>query len=207
MVSFPITLPPKGIREVRFGLERNQAVTRDPYALTPKILHRFGDGWRAEIDLVPMDLDPSLGKAVADDWITALMSLQGQVGTFYLGDPRRQIPRGSAGGVPLVDGAGQTGTTLNTKGWPLSQTGILLGYDYIEVEARLYMVIAAADSDGTGNSALSIEPAMRSSPADNAPITTINPRAIMMLDNPDVFWTEKSLHWEGLSFVAVDRRQ
>ena len=199
MVAFPLAMPNTNFRTVRFGLIRNQAMTRDPYALTPKIIHRQGDGWFGEFTLPPQEV-------AAADWIAWQIALQGYVGTFPAGDPRRSTPRGSVPGTPLVDGASQTGTTLNTKGWTASQSGILLKYDYIEVETRLYMVVEDANSDGAGKSALSIEPAIRTSPADNAAITTSNPQAIMMLSDPDVFWDEDILHWEGLTFTAEDRR-
>lgn len=201
MVTFPLTLPASpGFQKARFRLVRNQAITRDPFAWTPKILHRQGDGWQADLQLPPMT------EAQVDDWIAFLVSLQGQVGTFKLGDPRRSTPNGLAPGTPLVDGASQTGNTLNTKGWTASQSGILLKYDYIEVENRLYMVVENADSDIGGLSTLSIESALRSSPAGNAVITTTNPQGIFMLSDPDVFWDEDILLWDGLAFTAEDRR-
>jgi len=198
VVTFPLTLPNTGFLKARFRLIRNQAITRDPYARTPKILHRFGDGWAADFSLPPLPL------ADAATWVAWLVSLQGMVGTFYAGDPRRATPQGSAPGTPLVKGASQTGTSLITDGWTFNQTGILLKYDYIEVENRLYMVVEDADSDGAGDATLSIEPALRTSPADNAAITTTNPRAIMRLTDPDMEWDEGVVHWEGLSFSAED---
>ena len=59
---------------------------------------------------------PALTHAQAQEWIAFLMSLRGQAKVFQLGDSLAIAPRGSRLGTPLVDGAGQTGYLLATKG-------------------------------------------------------------------------------------------
>lgn len=99
---------------------------------------------------------------------------------------------GALGGTPAVDGANQTGTTINLKGWTPSVTGVLNVGDVISYsgvynvnpQSRLstgqpfqQVVQAIASSDGAGLATVSVYPAMvpsgqyqncTASPADSA---------------------------------------
>jgi hypothetical protein len=85
---------------------------------------------------------------------------------------------GSGGGTPLVNGAGQSGSSLITDGWTAS-TAVLKAGDVITVAGVLQLLEVAADvtSDGSGNATLAIDPpiAVASSPADNAALTINSP--------------------------------
>lgn len=112
---------------------------------------------------------------------------------------------GDYGGTPLVNGASQNVTyaaskdtdtqTLVTDGWTASKTGLLKAGDVITIAGvnsvnqrtredtgtlATFTVVSDANSDGSGNSTLTIAPAMITSgpyqtvtaaPADNAAIT------------------------------------
>jgi len=86
-----------------------------------------------------------------------------------------QTQMGAGGGTPLVNGASQTGSSLDTDGWPASTSGVLKAGDIIKVAGIPYIldVTADADSDSGGNATLSISPPIFSggSPADDAVIT------------------------------------
>ena len=81
-----------------------------------------------------------------------------------------------ATGTPLVNGAGQSGRALATKGWSASVTGILKAGDFIGLtgQTKVYMVTADASSDAGGNATLTIEPALMGSPADGAALIVRN---------------------------------
>ncbi|MDH4183350.1 MAG: hypothetical protein OEV92_03945 [Nitrospinota bacterium] len=105
--------------------------------------------------------------------------------------------KGVQSGTPLVNGATQTGSTLVTDGWTISQTPIIKVGDVItidgvyavnpvsrETQSHLaqFTVTAAANSDGSGNATISIYPAITTSgayqtvsgsPADNAAINVL----------------------------------
>lgn len=100
-------------------------------------------------------------------------SLQGQYGTFD-GYDLMGVRRGAGGGTPLVNGASQTGTSIITDGWPNS-TAILKQGDYIKFNNELKRVAADVSSDGSGNATITFQPPIRTSPANNAPITVHNP--------------------------------
>jgi len=115
-----------------------------------------------------------------------LVKLRGRAGRFYLYNFARSTPRGSISGTPLVKGASQTGGTLVIDGCTVGST--LLAGDFIGVNGELKMVVADATADGAGEMTLTIEPPLRSSPADNAAITTDRPTATFMLSGDELKW-------------------
>lgn len=81
---------------------------------------------------------------------------------------------GAGGGVPLVNGADQTGSTIDTDGWPNS-TLVLKKGDLVTFAGitLVYDIAADATTNGSGEVTLSINPPIFSggSPANNAAIT------------------------------------
>lgn len=72
-------------------------------------------------------------------------------------------------GTTLVNGAGQTGTTLVVDG--LQYTPVAGDTFYIANVSGVYAVVAANPIDSNGGTSLVIDPALASTPANNAPIT------------------------------------
>ena len=87
---------------------------------------------------------------------------------------------GAYAGSGVVNGAGQTGSTLITNGWTASITGLLnvgdvftiTGVNTVNPQNRVttgqlqnFVVTATANSDGSGNSTISIYPAITTSGA------------------------------------------
>jgi len=159
-----------------------------------------GPRWVASYSL------PAMTRDTAVEWITFFNSLRGNQNTFDAFDPEGKFPRGSGGGVPLVNGASQTGTSLITDGWPLSQTGILLKGDYFSVNGELKQITVNANSDGGGNSTITFDPPLRDSPADDALITTDQAIVEMILPSDDVgvFTTNQNGIYLPKSFSAFE---
>lgn len=156
------------------------------------------------IDIVGGDPSPFTANAQKYDWMAAswagritlsadsrtaaeilrawVMSLNGTSGSFLCGDPSRPNPRGVATGVPLVDGAGQVGRTLATKGWTNGVAGILKAFDLIQLgagaSAHLHMNLTDADASGAGKTTLDLWPILREAPADGDAITVISPKGV-----------------------------
>lgn len=102
---------------------------------------------------------------------------------------------GAFGGTPVVNNAGQTGSSLVTNGWTASVTGLLNVGDVFTIagvhavnprnfqstgQLQNFVVVATANSDSGGNSTISISPAITisgayqtvdASPANLAAIT------------------------------------
>ena len=171
-ITYPLSLPTvKNIANIVLTARNSIAVSTSPFTLTQQVMQHQGSRWEANVTLPPMK------RSSAEEWIAFLISLNGQYGTFLLGDPSGATARGSAStnaGTPLVNGGSQTGTTLNIDGAPNSATGYLKAGDYIQLGSgsgtQLYKVLADANSNGSGQVSLDIWPALRSSPADNATV-------------------------------------
>jgi hypothetical protein len=102
--------------------------------------------------------------------------MKGRFQTFDVIPPDLATPRGAASGTPVVDGASQTGDQLATRGWDASVTGIMKAGDILRMagHTKVYMVVEDADSDGSGNATLRIEPELVESPADGESIQVAN---------------------------------
>jgi len=80
----------------------------------------------------------------------------------------------------LVNGANQTGRSINVDGLPNSTTVLTAG-QFVTIGNQLLQLTANVTSNGTGQATLSFEPAIRAAPADNATVEFKNPYALMYL--------------------------
>lgn len=98
-----------------------------------------------------------------------LAKLNGQQHRFYVQD-HSYTRRGTApnpADTLLVNGAGQTGATLNADGATLSLTNYLRAGDYVSFNNELHMVTDDCSSSGTGTIAIPIAPPIRKPTDDN----------------------------------------
>lgn len=168
-------------RLVRWGLTSNTMSFSSPLSGAMQTVEMPGARWRCSFVMENLaEADAALLQAL-------LVQLRGQANRLLLHNFARPTPRGTATGTPLVNGASQTGVSLITDGWTAGITALRTG-DFFGVNGELKMVTADAVADGSGNATISFEPPLRSSPADNAAITTTKPLAIFMLSSPDSGW-------------------
>lgn len=184
-------------------LIRKDEVTESPFTFSGQSFLWPGERWMLEFYLPIIT-----SRAVASDWIAFGLSLKGRYGRFLYGDPSAKIPRGIATGTPLVDGANLLGNILPTKGWTPNVTGIMKKGDYIQLgsglSSRLHMVVADANSNGSGNASLSIEPAIVSSPVDSSAVVVNDAKGLFRLDSSSWSWTvEPGPKYPPLSFSAL----
>jgi hypothetical protein len=169
-----LTFPDVAIAQVKFSLiSRSQAMESE---LNGSIQTGAlpGDYWQAQFTVVDlMGRDARLFSAFVN-------SLRGRQGRFYLSPPGCGTPLGTALGTGLVQGAGQTGSTLVTDGWTANQAELFAIGDFFQVGSELKQITATAASSAGGVSTLTFTPPLRSSPADNAAIVKTNPVCIMM---------------------------
>lgn len=116
------------------------------------------------------------------------MRMRGRAGRALVHNFDRPRPRGTAAGTPLVNGAGQTGTSIVTDGWTAGAT--LMAGDMIGIGGELKMVTASATASGAGAMTIAFEPPLRAAPADNSAVVTSRPTCSMML-------TEDIARWSG----------
>ncbi len=175
-ISYPLELPTTpAARRVNLYCVSNVSVNRSPYTYASQIQSFPGQLWQAEVSL------PLMEQSAAEEWTTWMLKLNGPYGTFRLGDPMGKTSRGIGVSGAEVDGAGQTGQSLNIKTLPVSVTGLMLKGDYIEVESRLYKLLSDMTSDGAGKATVDIWPRLRSSPANSAQVITSNAKGLFRL--------------------------
>ena len=202
-VTYPLQLPAfPDAAAVTIKPLNTVAVHTSPHSLKQQVQRFDGQLWQADIKL------RSMPRALAAPWTAFLLKLNGREGTVLVGDPDAAAPLGVATGTPLVDGAAQSGGTLNGKGWTPSVTGILKAGDYIQLGSgattRLHQVLDDADSDGGGLAALTIWPDLRESPADGAAIVTNSPKGTFRMTSNDTGWSTDERRLYGFSLALIE---
>jgi len=205
-ITYPLTLPTiTGVQSVNFIARNSVGTTASPFTYEQQVFKNVGQRFEADITLPPMS------RANAEVWNTFFIKLYGSFGTFLLGDPNSATPRGTASssaGTPVVNGASQTGDTLNIDGVPTSQTGYLKAGDYIQLgttsNARIYKVLDDADSNGSGEVALTIYPDLRSSPSDGATVVVSSAVGLFRLTTPTHNWSISTDGIYSMTFGAAE---
>lgn len=202
VLTFPAGLKPSS---AEFGLISNVQAFTSPLAGTVQTAELPGARWRVAMKFTV--LDENQGRALK----SFLAALDGLAGRFYYGDPAFLIKgaAGALGGTPLVAGASQTGTSIDIDGASSSVTNWIRAGDYIQFtntagERELKMITADADTDGAGAATLSFKPAIRVSPADNAPITVTGATCQMMLAGNTNNWRLSPPMFTDISIEAIE---
>lgn len=131
---------------------------------------------------------PVMSRATSAELEVLLVALRGRANRLVIWNLGRPILRGAGGGAPIVNGAGQIGTTINISGLPTNLIGWALPGDMVGVGGELKMVTARVDSGGTGLAAMSVTPPLRASPANGSAIVVTRPTARFIAAEPRVQW-------------------
>jgi len=202
-IVYPLALPTTAIpSRMLMRMINAVALSQSPFTFEQQVFEHQGGMWAAELSFPPME------RPTAEELISFLGKLRGRNGTFLLVPFSAKTARGSGAGTPQVDGAGQTGLVLNTKGWTASSTGVLLAGDYLQIgtasTSRLYKNLNDADSDAGGLATLDIWPRLRESPANSATIKLTNPEGVFRLAQNDSSWDISTATIYGLGISAME---
>jgi len=200
--SYPLTLPTvTGIKTQNWGLSRVVALTESPFTNQQQVYEHEGAQWKATMTLPPMK------KANAAVWLAFFTSLRGVRGTFKLGDQDRKTIQGVATGTISVNGASQTGNQVALDGFANNTDNVFKAGDYIQIGSYLYMVIENANSNGSGESDVKIEPALRQGIEtinDDATVLYTNTTTLMRLDTNEFNWDTNEVSNYGISFSCSE---
>lgn len=109
---------------------------------------------------------------------------------------------------PFVNGAGQTGSSLNIDGASPDETGYLLPGDYIQLgsgsTATLHKVLTSVDTNENGEATIDIWPGIRTAPADNASVIVSNTVGRWRLATNESEWSINEAAIYGISFSAME---
>ena len=203
MTTYPLNLPSHtGIRSVSLRATNAVAYDRSPFTFAGQAQASAGQMWEADVSLPPMK------RADAEVWIAWLTSLRGQYGTFLMGDPSAATARGTLGGTPLVNGASQTGASLDIDGATADVTNWLRAGDYIQLgaasSATLHKVLEDVSTDGSGQATLTLWPHIRTAPTDNSTVVTSNTVGNFRLSSNSSEWSISEASIYGINFSAME---
>lgn len=163
-------------------------------------LNRLGDRFALNVVMPVMES--------ADDgrvWVANLVLAQRQGAIMEW--PQHSLDVGQPG-APVVDGAGQSGSTLALRGFA-PDYAVRIGQFFSLIEGgRRYLHMAAADmlADADGRMALPIAPMLRVRPANGAICEFVQPMIEGFLDGDRRSWSIDTAMFVGLSFSIGEAR-
>jgi hypothetical protein len=206
-IVYPLALPTSiGVAEITLRARNVVALSESPFTFRQQVFKHPGERWEASITL------PTQRRDLIEPWIGFLLALKGQTGTFLLGDPSAATPRGSLSqfsSTVVVNGAQSSGSSsINLKGFPNSQTNLLVAGDYIQLgssgTATLHKVLLPVSSNSSGEATAEVWPAVRRSLTDNEPVVYTNTVGRFRLTEPVSEWTINSQNNFQSTFNAVE---
>jgi len=204
-ISYPLSLlTHTGIASIELRATNAVAYSRSPFTFAGQAHEYAGKMWQADITLPPM------ARADAERWVAWLMSLKGQLGTFYLGDPLASTPLGSGrdSDTVLVDGAVSSGNTIAIDSAPVSTTDFLKAGDYMQIGSgtsrQLFKVLTDVDTDGTGSATVDVWPNVRTSISDNSAVTLESAQGVFRLASNETSWSVNEASIYGITCGAVE---
>ena len=204
-INYPLALPATNtIRSIELRTVNAVAYSRSPFTFAGQAHEYAGKMWQADVTLKPMR------RSDAEKWITWLISLKGQLGTFYLGDPLGCTPQGSGrdSDTVLVDGAVTSGNSIAIDSAPVSTTDFLKAGDYMQIGSgtsrQLFKVLNDVDTDATGSATVDVWPNVRTSISDNAAVTLESAQGVFRLASNETSWSVNEASIYGITFGAVE---
>ena len=170
-----ITRPTQFVpRACSMSLATNQRVNASPFGGSEQAVDLLNDRWLMSVELPP-------SSHVNGAWLEAFVgAMRGQVNVVALYHFARPVPRGTARGTILVNGAVAQGASSIAVDGISPGTGTLLAGDLLGVGGQIVMV-AADVTAVAGAATVSIVNRVRAAIADNAAVTWDKPTALFRL--------------------------
>lgn len=196
-LTYPLSIPnSRHLKKMTPKTRSMVGVSESPFTFEQQAYVHQGQKWAFDVELIPME------RATAAAWLAFLVGLNGREGTFYLGDPKGAAPQGTWTTGVLVDGASQTGRSLNVRAAAPFATG--KAGDYFQLSTGyLHMLTKDVTFDSNGTALLDFWPRLRASPADGDALTLLNPVCLCRLESNENQWTMEELMY-GLSFSCAE---
>lgn len=136
--------------------------------------------WHAKVTLPQI-----IGEDRALDWRAFVVDCDGIANSFrVIACERVQISPALA---VQVEGAGQFGHAIITKGWGAAGQKLRRG-QFVTIGEQLLMLTAPVIADDSGRATLSIKPYIRVIPASGASVEVSRPYAVMSMTDPKNGW-------------------
>jgi hypothetical protein len=175
VLAFPTIRRPSEAAEKLIGLTQTH---ESPFDGTMQTLEMPGARWEFTVTWQTLSLDDRR------ELSAFLARLRGRAGRFTYG-PIWSPRRATGGGVPVINGAGQSGEVLSTIGWAANAQAMRAGdwLSYLDPAGRqrLHQVVVDATANASGIAALTISPPIRRAGANGAAVEIAAPIGAFML--------------------------
>ena len=206
-ITYPLSLPTTiGIAEIELRANNVTGISQSPFTYKQQVVQHQGQRWEASVNIPPVRKD------LAEAWIAFLISLKGPVGTFYLGAPNMDPPRGTiATGTSVTLGSAASAgdeTVALTKGAGPAKSNVLLPGDYIQIgtgsSRTLHKVLNTVDWDANGDGTADIWPHIRGTVASGTSVVHQSTTGKFRLTSGLTSWSINNASTYGISFDAVE---
>ena len=202
--TFPLVMPttPNFIRS-EWGIARAVAQSQSPFTYSTQV-HKFtGSKWYSTVTLPPMK------RSQANEWLAFFMQLNGQFGTFLMGDSDAKAVQGTISNTVAVNADFAVGAyDVTIDGADASESQLFKKGDYVQFNSgatsKLHMIIADVASNGSGVATLTIEPSLSAALANNATVTYASPKCVMRMTNNELTWSANQISLYGVSFSCEE---
>lgn len=206
-ITYPLTAPTDtiGISNITLRARNAVGMNQSPFTYQQQVFRHPGQAWSADIQIAPVN------REFGEPWVAFLLALEGPTGTFLLGDPLGNKPRGSAaeGLTIVVDGATAADARFfAVRGLTVSTSGLFLPGDYVQLgsgaTATLHKILLAVDSDSSGEADVYVWPRPRRALTDGEAVTHWNPKGRFRLAPGEQAWEIANNLRYGVSFQAME---
>jgi hypothetical protein len=181
-----------------FELVTNTRQFQSPTSGAIQTLSRKGSFWKTRMTF------SNLSGSDRAELQAFIAKMDGQVHRMRLEDYGR-VRNGAATSpqTVLVDGAGQTGSSITLDGATASVTNFFKAGDYLSFNNELHMVTDDASSDASGDLTVSIAPPIRKPTNDNDDVRLFSPFGVFMMTNTPR-WNTESKYISSITIEAVE---
>ena len=202
--TFPLSMPTnRNFVKSKFILKRAVAVTKSPFTFATQSAKFTGCQWCATVSL------PPLSRSEASEWQAFFAQLNGNFGTFLMGDPDALSTQGAMTNTIKVKTDASIGSfDVEIKDGNTSVTDALKKGDYVQFgsagTSKLHILVADVDTDGSGDGTLQIEPPLKSAVLADDVVTYASPKCVMRMQTADLSWDADQASRFGISFACEE---
>ena len=202
--TYPLAMPttPNFVKS-EWSISRAVAVSSSPFTYSSQVYKFTGAKWSAVVSLPPMKREQAV------EWQSFFMRLQGQFGTFLMGDPDASAVRGTIANTVAVNADQDVGAyDVTIDGADASESQLFKTGDYVQfnsgANSKLHMIIADVASNGSGVATLPIEPPLSAALLNNATVSYASPKCVMRMTNNELTWSANHISLYGVSFSCEE---
>lgn len=194
-LSFPLNLP-SSVDVANMTLtERNVTLrSTSPFTFEVQAYPLPAQRWETTFELNPMPRES------AEAWLSFLSSLRGGYGYFSAGaDLNATMPRGEAGGAPIIAVDSLNSSVVSLVGATSSMENWLKAGDYIQVGLRLHKALQNVNTTSGGVADIDVWPSLRDPPSSGTPIIVSSAVGLWRLTDDTV---SRSIRPPGMYFIS-----